>query len=142
MEIADVFVVNKADREGADRLVSAIETTLALHAYREGEWRPPILKTVATEGRGISELVETIWRFRDSSRSADTGRRRTRVEHRLRELVSERFMDHLEQRILRQGELASLVERVASRELDPYTAAADLLTRAVRWTKTETRPPC
>jgi LAO/AO transport system kinase len=57
MEIADIFVVNKADREGADRLVSSVETNLALHAYASGEWRPPILKTVATTGAGIPELV-------------------------------------------------------------------------------------
>src|SRR5205807_5087366 len=48
MEVADIFVVNKADREGADRLVSIVEANLALHSYGEGEWRPPILKTVAT----------------------------------------------------------------------------------------------
>src|SRR5205807_3422007 len=52
MEIADIFVVNKADREGADRLVSTVEANLALHAYGAHEWRPPILKTVATSGRG------------------------------------------------------------------------------------------
>src|SRR5207244_11544149 len=47
MEIADIFVINKADREGADRLVAAVEANLALHNYGPDEWRPPILKTVA-----------------------------------------------------------------------------------------------
>ena len=60
MEIADIFVVNKADREGADRLVSAIEGNLSLHAYGADEWRPPILKTVATTGGGVPELVHEI----------------------------------------------------------------------------------
>ena len=55
MEIADIFVVNKADREGADRLVSAVEANLALRAYGSGEWRPPILKTIATTGAGVAE---------------------------------------------------------------------------------------
>src|SRR5689334_18137369 len=64
MEIADIFVVNKADREGADRLATAVEANLALHTYREGEWRPPILKTVATSGRGVPELAEAVFRFR------------------------------------------------------------------------------
>src|SRR5207244_5071725 len=67
MEIADIFVVNKADREGADRLVSAVEANLALRAYESGEWRPPIVKTVATTGQGIPELVETIGQFRAHS---------------------------------------------------------------------------
>src|SRR5436853_3951 len=53
MEIADIFVVNKADREGAERLVSAVESNLALHHYDAGEWRPPIVKTVATTGQGV-----------------------------------------------------------------------------------------
>src|SRR5206468_10304582 len=57
MEIADIFVVNKADREGADALVSAIEANLALHAYGVEEWRPPILETVATSGKGVAELA-------------------------------------------------------------------------------------
>src|SRR5207247_1811315 len=60
MEIADIFVVNKADREGAGRLVSAVESNLALHHYADGQWRPPIVKTVATTGQGIPELVERI----------------------------------------------------------------------------------
>src|SRR2546421_813998 len=60
MEIGDIFVVNKADREGADRLVSAVEANLALHTYSEGEWRPPIVTTVATSGRGVPELLEAV----------------------------------------------------------------------------------
>jgi LAO/AO transport system kinase len=131
MEIADIFVVNKADREGADRLVSAVETNLALHTYERGEWRPPIVKTVATTGQGIPELVEAIAQFRAHSLGAQASRRRTRSEYRLRELVSQRFMDHLERQVLTAGELGSIVDRIAAREVDPYTAANDLLGRAL-----------
>jgi GTPase len=131
MEIADIFVVNKADREGADRLVSAIEASLALKEYSPGEWRPPILKTVATSGHGVAEVVEAIEVFRGRSASVLAVRRRTRSEHRLRELVSQRFMNHLERAVLKPGELASIVDRMATRELDPYTAAADLVARAI-----------
>ncbi len=105
MEIADIFVVNKADREGAERLVSSVESNLALHHYADGEWRPPIVKTVATTGQGIPELVEAIAQFRAHSLGTQAARRRTRSEYRLRELVSQRFMDHLERQVLRQGEL-------------------------------------
>src|SRR5256886_13346501 len=100
MEIADIFVVNKADREGADRLVSAVEANLALHTYSEGEWRPPIVTTVATSGRGVPELLEAVWTFRRHSTNAQTTRRRTRSEYRLRELVAHRFMDRLEREVL------------------------------------------
>src|SRR5207344_738598 len=64
MEIADIFVVNKADREGADRTASSIEMMLSLTPEQPGKWRPPVMRTVATTGAGVSELVETVERFR------------------------------------------------------------------------------
>jgi LAO/AO transport system kinase len=131
MEIADIFVVNKADREGADRLVSAVEANLALHNYASSEWRPPIVKTVATSGAGVAELVNAIAAFREHSRGVQSSRRKARSEYRLRELVSQRFMSHLEREVLATGELAAIVERIAAREVDPYTAANDLLQRAL-----------
>jgi LAO/AO transport system kinase len=131
MEIADIFVVNKADREGAERLVSAVESNLALHAYASEEWRPPILKTVATTGQGIAEVVDSIAAFRAHSQATQAARRKTRSEYRLRELVSQRFMDHLEREVLAAGELGAIVDRIASRDTDPYTAANDLLRRAI-----------
>src|SRR6202008_1018227 len=60
MEIADIFVVNKCDRDGADRMVTSIESNLALQSFSEGEWRPPIIKTEATTGKGVAELWQTI----------------------------------------------------------------------------------
>jgi LAO/AO transport system kinase len=131
MEIADIFVVNKADREGADRLVGSVEANLALHAYQSGEWRPPVLKTVATSGAGIAELADAIAAFRLHASGSEAARRKTRSEYRLRELVSKRFMDHLEREVLHQGELGAIVDRIAAREVDPYTAANDLLRRAL-----------
>jgi LAO/AO transport system kinase len=135
MEIADIFVVNKADREGADSLVSAIEGTLTLHTYRQGEWRPPIHKTTATSGSGVAALIAAIWQFREQSSSTRAVRLRARGEYRLRELLSRRFMDHLEGDVLAEGELASLLDRIAARELDPYTAASGLLARALAGTR-------
>jgi LAO/AO transport system kinase len=132
MEIADIFVVNKADREGADRLVVAVEANLALHAYGPEEWRPPILKTVATSGRGVAELADAVAQFRSRTAGSQGPRRRARSEYRLRELVSHRFMAHLEQQVLQPGEFSTTVDRVAAREIDPYTAAADLLARAIQ----------
>ncbi len=144
MEIADIFVVNKADRDGAGELASAVEATLELQTYGPGEWRPPILKTVATSGSGVAELVDAIWLFRAHSeqdlgagaagvKAARTraARRRTRSESRLRELVSQRLLDHLERDVLAPGEWGAIVDRLAAREVDPYTAANDLLRRVV-----------
>jgi LAO/AO transport system kinase len=131
MEIADIFVVNKSDRDGADRLVSAIEGNLSLHAYPPGDWRPPILKTVATTGAGVPEVVEAITRFREHGAPTQSVRRRTRSEYRLRELVAQRFMTYLEERVLTAGELSRIVDQIAAGELDPYTAATQLVRQAV-----------
>jgi LAO/AO transport system kinase len=127
MEIADIFVVNKADRDGADRLVSSIESTLSLHAYGATDWRPPIVKTVATTGDGVAGLMDVIKQFREQARPKEDVRRRARSESRLRELVSERLMTRLERQTLGAGELTALVDRIASREIDPYTAADQLV---------------
>lgn len=135
MEIADIFVVNKADREGADRLASAVEATLSLQTFGESQWRPPIVKTIATSGRGVPELVDAIWRFREhAQRRSGVGpaRQRARTEHGLRELVSQRFMDHLERDVLAPGELESIVDRIAAREIDPYSVASELLARVLK----------
>jgi LAO/AO transport system kinase len=132
MEIADIFVVNKADREGADRAVAAIEGVLALHAYGAEEWRPPIVKTEATAARGIEELVETIERFRTHTAQSLGSRRRARAEFRLRELVGRRFLQHVEQRVLGPGEFDRVLDRIAARERDPYTAAQEILDRAIK----------
>jgi LAO/AO transport system kinase len=131
MEIADIFVVNKSDREGADRLVSAVEANLSLHSYGSAEWRPPIVKTVATTGDGVEPLMEQIERFRRHAAAHPTDRRRQRGEYRLRELVSRRFMEHLERHVLAPGEFDRLLDRIANRQTDPYTAAADLLGRVL-----------
>jgi LAO/AO transport system kinase len=135
MEIADVFVVNKADREGADRLVAAIESNLSLQTLEpgaQGGWRPPILKTVATNGTGVPELVDTLWRFRQQSAPRQAELRLHRSESRLRDLVTHRFMDRLEREILKPGELAAIVDRIARREIDPYSSADELMARALR----------
>ncbi len=131
MEIADIFVVNKADREGADRLVASVEANLALQHYGPEDWRPPIVTTVATTGAGIPELAQAIAAFRAHGAQQQASRRRSRSAYRLRELVAQRFMSHLEQHVLAAGEFEGIVDRVAARELDPYSAAHDLLARAL-----------
>lgn len=131
MEIADIFVVNKADREGADRLVSAVDANLALKTYALDEWRPPVIKTVATSGEGVAELSAAIRAFRAYGVGHHAERRRVRGAHRLRELVTQRFLTYLERRVLAPGEFDAIVERVAARQVDPYSAVDALLARAV-----------
>ena len=132
MEIADIFVVNKCDRDGADRMVTSIESNLALQQFGEGEWRPPIVKTEATTGRGVPELWQTIKAFRAHSEGTRAKRLKARNEFRLRDLLTHRFMEHVEKDLLGAGEFEQLVDRIARREIDPYTAASDILLKALK----------
>ncbi len=128
MEIADIYVVNKADREGADRMVQSIAANLSLQTFGPGDWRPPILKTEATTGAGVAELWATVGQFREQSKNRRTDRQRSRQEVRLRDLLSHEFMRRLE-RMLPAGELERIVTDIAERRTDPYTAASALLNR-------------
>jgi LAO/AO transport system kinase len=128
MEIADIFVVNKADREGADRLVQSVAANLSLHTFAPGEWRPPILKAEATAAAGIRELWAAIGTFREHGQATSASRRRARHEYRLRELLSHQFMTRVEA-TLAPGELDGIVGRIAAREVDPYAAAAEIMHR-------------
>jgi len=129
MEIADVFVVNKSDREGADRLVQSVAANLSLQAFEPDDWRPPILKAVATTGAGVQELWASVVDFRAKTAGAGGGaRRRARHEYRLRELLSHQFQQHVE-RALPAGELDRIVDAIASRGIDPYSAAAEIMSR-------------
>jgi LAO/AO transport system kinase len=128
MEIADIFVINKADRDGADRLAQSVASMLALQAFQPGDWRPPILKTEATTGIGVPELIDAIAKFRAHSEAARATRRRLRQEYRLRDLLSHRFLQLVEE-TLPAGELQRVIDGIAERRVDPYSAAADIMNR-------------
>jgi LAO/AO transport system kinase len=132
MEIADIYVVNKADREGAERLVTAIESNLSLQSFGQGEWRPPIIKTEATTGGGIPELWQTVQSFRARSEGTRMRRLKARNEFRLRDLLTHRYLDFVERRLLSVDQFDALVDRIAAREVDPYSAAEDLLQRSLK----------
>ena len=140
MEIADIFVVNKADRDGADRLVQSVAAMLALQTFEPDDWRPPIVKTEATTGTGVPEVIASIGKFRAHSEATRAARRRTRQEYRLRDLLSHRFMQLVEQ-TLPAGELQRVVDGIASREVDPYSAAADIMNRVRGAGPAENRAP-
>ncbi len=128
MEIGDIFVVNKADREGADRTVRDIEMALMMNPAH-GPWEPRICRTVATKGEGVAELVEAIEAHRQFVLGADgVGRKaRERTEHTFMELLRERLASRALERAGDNGTLARLVERIARRETDPYTAVEEVL---------------
>jgi LAO/AO transport system kinase len=131
MEIADIFVVNKADREGADRTIASIESMLSLESFENGRWRPPIVKTEATTGKGVTELVEAIDRFRAHTAATLGQRRRARAEFRVTELLAQRFVRHATGRVLAAGEFEALLDRIAARDTDPYSVVDQIVTRTL-----------
>ncbi len=131
MEIADIFVVNKADREGADRTVAAIEALLSLQAFGPDDWRPPIVRTEATAGRGIAELLAAVEQFRAHRAPARAARLRSRAEFRLRALLARRFLRHVERQVLGAAGFEDVLDRIAARALDPYSAAEQIFSASV-----------
>jgi len=127
LEIADVLVVNKADREGAADTVRDLEQMLELAGERD--WRPPIVETVATEGRGVEDLWQAILDHRAhlEANGLLERRRDSRLREELRAIVFERVRERVDATC--HGErFDGLVSKVAARELDPYAAADELLT--------------
>jgi LAO/AO transport system kinase len=127
LEIADVLVVNKADRPGADDAVRDLAQMLTLGAPRDG-WKPAIVRTVAATGDGIDELVRAIDRHEEwSAQTGEKDRRRmdaARVE--VEALLREALAKRLEERVGPER-VRGAVERVAAREVDPYAAVEELL---------------
>ena len=126
LEIADIFVVNKADRPGADVTVSDLAGMLELSSHRG--WKPPIVRTIATTGDGVAELWESIGAHRGvlEAGGAVSARRRARLVDELRGLVAERLLERAGA-ITEGPEFDALVDAVAARTSDPYAAVDALL---------------
>jgi LAO/AO transport system kinase len=122
MEIADIFVVNKADREGAEGLITSIRQMLDLNT-KPGPWRPPIIKTAATHNQGIDELLAAVAEHREflTISGALAARRKERLRAEIIRLVERRVSHIVQSQIRQNGRFEELVEKVAARAEDPYS---------------------
>jgi LAO/AO transport system kinase len=128
MEIGDIFVLNKADREGADRLEEQLNAMLSLVMARDG-WHPPVVRTVATEGKGIEQLAEMVEKFRKHFESSGQ-RRQKHIHHwqnRLIEMLESRLLEKVLDGKAGEERLHALAEEVAARKKDPFTAVSEIL---------------
>ncbi len=128
MEIGDIFVLNKADREGADRLQEQLHAMLSLVMPRDG-WHPPVIRTVATENRGIDELASTVDKFRKHFESSGQ-REKKHIDHwqnRLIEMLESRLLDKVLGGKGGEARLRELAIAVAERRKDPFSAVTELL---------------
>jgi len=130
LEIADVFVINKADREGADRLEAELQAMLALSGDA-GTAATPIVRTVAISGSGVADLMEAVERHRSRAVAGEARRKREmdRSRDRLLDLLRDELFQRVRSTCLAGGVLEALVEDMASRRLDPYSAAETVLER-------------
>jgi len=131
MEIADIFILNKADREGADRLEEQLHAMLSLVMPRDG-WHPPVIRTVATENVGIDALAAAIDKFRIHFESSGQ-REKKHQEHwknRLLGLLESRLLEQVLHGAEGEKRLDRMAAEVAQRKKDPFTAVSELLAGA------------
>jgi LAO/AO transport system kinase len=131
MEIGDIFVLNKADREGADHLEEQLHAMLSLVTARHG-WHPPVIRTVATENQGIDLLADTIRKFRGHFDSP-AERTKKHVEHwrsRLLELLETRILKLVLDSAGGEAALTALATEVAERRKDPFAAVHEILSKS------------
>ena len=128
MEIGDVLVINKADRDGVLRTEKELEALFSL-SVRADEWQPPIVKTVAIESKGIEELAAAIEKSREFQRNAPAShdRRKAIARWRILELLRERLVAQKLSGDATAAKLEQLSAEVASKERDPYSAVEELL---------------
>ena len=134
MEIADIFVMNKADREGADKAVIDIQSNLQLN-NKEKPWKPLVLRTVALTGEGIPELIGQIEQHRcflEGNFVCKTALLRTKTETELVEAIRERVTNSVIEELKRKGEFDELVHKIMEKQTDPTSAARKLLKRALK----------
>jgi LAO/AO transport system kinase len=127
MEIGDVFVINKADRDGVMRTEKELQALLEL-SHRTDGWLPPIVKTVATESKGIEELSKGVTDYADFQKSAEQAdRRRAIAKWRITELIREQLLAEALSTERATSLLEELSARVGEKKLDPYSAAEEIL---------------
>lgn len=125
LEIADIFVVNKSDREGADRTRQELETMVSMNSYGEGEWIPPVMATIAQTETGIPELLSGIvrhWKF--VSRAENFARyRKEKARVELMEILKKKLIEKAVEDLSRNGVLEILLGEIADKHRDPYSVA-------------------
>lgn len=129
LEIADVFVVNKADREGADRTARDLAMMLEMGNRKDGEWLPKVMKTEASRGAGIAELVAEFEEHRKYLFTSGTINRFLEEKNAavFSEMLKERLFSLIHERLVTGGELKRIVAGMATRSVDPYSAVEEVI---------------
>src|SRR5258708_16656538 len=128
MEIADIFVINKSDREGADRVEREIRSMQSL-AIRTDKWTPTIVKTVASEGKGVVELAAAIVEYEGYLQKQDLllKKKITSWQERLVEMLRDALLERLLRERMQEGEIGRLAADIAAHPRDPYSLVEEIV---------------
>jgi LAO/AO transport system kinase len=130
MEIADIFVINKADREGAERVEREIRAMQSL-APRADNWVPPVVKTVASEGKGVADLVQTIAKYEEFLAKSEVGRKK-KVEswrERLVDMLREALLERVMREQMSDGTMSRYAAEIAEHKRDPYSLVEQIVAK-------------
>jgi LAO/AO transport system kinase len=128
MEIADIFVVNKADRTNADKAVLDIQAMLQLN-NKEKKWKPPVLKTTALTGEGVPQLIKKIEEHRLFLEKEFERRSREKAEAELVEAIKEKVASSIIEELRREGKLEEFLQKILEKRMDPASIAEKLLNK-------------
>jgi LAO/AO transport system kinase len=133
IEIGDLFVINKCERESADKMERELRMTLEMNKKREDGWEPPIFKTEAILGKGIVELVFGIYRHKQVLEQSKVFEKklRDRTETIFRDILKSKVLDHISEKIQTSGEWDAMIDDVMNRRADPYSLAEKIMARAL-----------
>ena len=133
LEIGDIFVINKSEREGTDKTLSDIRAMIEMDPdkYAKGKWKPPILKTEAVFDKGVSEFLEEIdkhWEYLKESCDGKALRKtRKKVRDELAELIKNRFIKDILNNLIKSKEFDKAVDSILNGTIDPYTACDNVM---------------
>ena len=134
LEIGDLFVVNKADRDGADRTARELSFMLEMNSYGDNSWRPPVLKTEAQRGTGVEELVDKVESHQDWLRQSGEMDRLLRDKHAtlFQTLLKERLFAEVWGPLQKNGAFDELLTAILARTSDPYSTVEGILAKRLR----------
>jgi len=133
MEIADIYVVNKADRSGVEQTLAEVESLVEISCTNKDR-KTPVLTTISKENKGIVELIDEINKHREHLKKTKTfeAQRRKRYEAELVEIIRKRLMNFIFDESTFKGKVESLIDQISKKELDPYTAADEILGKILK----------
>ena len=133
LEIGDLFTINKADREGTDKLNIEIEMMLELNPEHVG-WRPPINRTVASKGEGIEAVVDSIEEHKAYLFESGTivKIRKARIKNEVTAMLNDRVNRYIDKKVVQTGDFEAVVEKLQVREIEPYSVVAEIVGKVLK----------